>query len=311
VRPGWQGPGRAGPIAASGGGRRRLRRAPGRRARAACPGGGPRQVRLAWPHFRGGTLLLHAPPPRRSRPLIPPPPPAFLPPLPRQAESQLSQAGRIGRYAAAASGKKGSEEGPLNRICRDVGKLSAEQVGWRGQGPTFLGRGCQRGSASTECVVQAGTLVRHELPRGRALVRQGLRGLAAHAAELAQPPPPPDSARRRPALPKPLNRSRASAASSSRRYCSTATRCSRPLRPTASAAQQRRSRRQRPRPPWRRRAAAARHPWRVRACRGAPFTLKARPWAQACALASERIQLQGRCWARGLTSCIAKRGCCM
>ncbi|KIZ06923.1 COP9 signalosome complex subunit 5 [Monoraphidium neglectum] len=50
-----------------------------------------------------------------------------------QAESTLSQGARMGRYvgAAAASGKKGGgggDEGPLNKICRDVGKLSAEQV---------------------------------------------------------------------------------------------------------------------------------------------------------------------------------------
>jgi COP9 signalosome complex subunit 5 len=47
-----------------------------------------------------------------------------------QAETQLTQAGRVTRFAAAAGGGKkgGGDEGPLNRICRDVGKLSAEQV---------------------------------------------------------------------------------------------------------------------------------------------------------------------------------------
>ncbi|KAI8466783.1 MAG: hypothetical protein J3K34DRAFT_460709 [Monoraphidium minutum] len=47
-----------------------------------------------------------------------------------QAESTLSQGSRMGRFAGAgAAGKKGAagDEGPLAKICRDVGKLSAEQ----------------------------------------------------------------------------------------------------------------------------------------------------------------------------------------
>jgi hypothetical protein len=50
----------------------------------------------------------------------------------------------MGRYvgAAAASGKKGGgggDEGPLNKICRDVGKLSAEQVSWYWHAPWLKG----------------------------------------------------------------------------------------------------------------------------------------------------------------------------
>jgi len=44
-----------------------------------------------------------------------------------QAESQLSQGMRMTRFGG--TDKKKGEEGPLIKICRDTGKLSAEQVG--------------------------------------------------------------------------------------------------------------------------------------------------------------------------------------
>lgn len=44
-----------------------------------------------------------------------------------QAENQISQGSRAGRFGAMSDKKKG-EEGPLVKICHDVSKLSAEQV---------------------------------------------------------------------------------------------------------------------------------------------------------------------------------------
>jgi hypothetical protein len=44
-----------------------------------------------------------------------------------QAESQLTAGTRGGRFAGFSDKKKG-EEGPLVKICHDVGKLSSEQV---------------------------------------------------------------------------------------------------------------------------------------------------------------------------------------
>jgi hypothetical protein len=44
-----------------------------------------------------------------------------------QAENQISAGGRGGRFTASSDKKKG-DEGPLVKICHDVGKLSAEQV---------------------------------------------------------------------------------------------------------------------------------------------------------------------------------------
>jgi hypothetical protein len=43
-----------------------------------------------------------------------------------QADSQLSQGARLGRYSS--SDRKKGEEGPLLKICRDTSKLSAEQI---------------------------------------------------------------------------------------------------------------------------------------------------------------------------------------
>lgn len=43
-----------------------------------------------------------------------------------QADSQLSQGARLGRYSSAE--RKKGEEGPLAKICRDTTKLSAEQI---------------------------------------------------------------------------------------------------------------------------------------------------------------------------------------
>jgi hypothetical protein len=55
-----------------------------------------------------------------------------------QAENQISTGSRGGRFGAF-SDKKKADEGPLVKICHDVGKLSAEQVkglssqvGWGG-----------------------------------------------------------------------------------------------------------------------------------------------------------------------------------
>lgn len=44
-----------------------------------------------------------------------------------QAESQISAGSRGGRFGGFSDKKKG-DEGPLVKICHDVGKLSAEQV---------------------------------------------------------------------------------------------------------------------------------------------------------------------------------------
>lgn len=44
-----------------------------------------------------------------------------------QAENQISTGSRGGRFGAF-SDKKKADEGPLVKICHDVGKLSAEQV---------------------------------------------------------------------------------------------------------------------------------------------------------------------------------------
>lgn len=62
-----------------------------------------------------------------TRPLHTPlahPRPARCRPLP-QAESQLSQGVRVGRFGGD---KKKGDEGPLAKICRDTSKLSAEQI---------------------------------------------------------------------------------------------------------------------------------------------------------------------------------------
>ena len=68
---------------------------------------------------------------------------------PVQAENQISAGGRGGRFGGMSDKKKG-EEGPLVKICHDVGKLSAEQV---------KGLSSQVGSGSWVCVLVRGAWV--------------------------------------------------------------------------------------------------------------------------------------------------------
>jgi COP9 signalosome complex subunit 5 len=77
----------------------------------------------------------------------------------------------MGRFAGAGGSKKGGgDEGPLSKICRDVGKLSAEQVkGLSSQLVKSLLFNCnplQQAAADAEAARRAATIAAAEAPAG-------------------------------------------------------------------------------------------------------------------------------------------------